>query len=56
MLNGDPVTFSDLAPNNGASLQVAQMFGDAPQCFFVSRQNSSALRVWTINNPITNPT
>ncbi len=56
MLNGNPVTFSDLAPDNGASLQVAQMFGDAPQCYFVSRQNSSALRVWTINNPITNPT
>lgn len=55
MLNGDPVTFSDLAPDNGASLQVAQMFGDAPQCYFVSRQNSSALRVWTINNPLTSP-
>lgn len=55
MLVGDPVTFSDLAPNNGASLQIAQMFGDAPQCYFISRQNTSSLRVWTINNPLTNP-
>ncbi|MFG0315070.1 MAG: hypothetical protein ACF8LL_12920, partial [Phycisphaerales bacterium] len=55
MLNGDPVTFSDLAPDNGASLQVAQMFGPAPQCYFVSRRNSSSLRVWTINDPINNP-
>ncbi len=55
MLVGDPVTFSDLAPDNGASLQVAQMFGDAPQCYFLSRQNSSALRVWTINDATTSP-
>lgn len=55
MLNGDPVSFSDIAPNNGASLQVAQMFGPAPQCYFVSRRNSSSLRLWTINDPIDNP-
>lgn len=55
MLNGDPVSFSDVAPNNGASLQVAQMFGPAPQCYFVSRRNSSSLRLWTINDPIDNP-
>jgi hypothetical protein len=47
--------FSDLAPNNGASLQVAQMFGPAPQCYFVSRRNSSSLRVWTINDPLGSP-
>lgn len=55
MLSGGPVTVFDIAPDNGASLQVAQMFGPAPQCFFVSRQNSSALRLWTINNPTTSP-
>lgn len=55
MLNGGAVTFNDLAPDNGASIQVAQMFGDAPQCYFVSRRNSSSLRVWTINDPINNP-
>lgn len=55
MLNGQPVTFTDLAPNNGASIQVAQMFGDAPQCYFVSRRNSSSLRVWTINDPLGSP-
>ncbi|MAO25011.1 MAG: hypothetical protein CMJ35_06180 [Phycisphaerae bacterium] len=55
MLNGDPVTFTDMAPNNGASLQVAQMFGDAPQCYFLSRDDSSSLMVWTINDPLTAP-
>lgn len=56
MLAGQPVTFADIAPQNGASLQVAQMFGPAPRCYFVSRRNSSALYVWTINDPLTNPT
>ena len=55
MLVGDPVVITDMAPNTGASLQVAQMFGSAPQCYFVSRDTSTALRIWTINNPLTSP-
>jgi len=55
MLTGDPVVITDFAPDNGASLQVAQMFGPAPQCYFVSRRDSSTLRVWTINDPVGNP-
>tara|TARA_R110002096_G_scaffold173781_5_gene348446 strand:- start:84683 stop:86509 length:1827 start_codon:yes stop_codon:yes gene_type:complete len=55
MLNGDPITILDLAPDAGGSLQVAQMFGDAPQCYFVSRATSTSLKLWTINNPLTAP-
>lgn len=55
MLSGQPVTFTDIAPGNGASLQIAQMFGDAPICYFVSRRNSNALYVWTILDPLGNP-
>ncbi len=55
MLVGDPVVITDFAPNNGASLQVAQMFGDAPQCFFVSRATSNILQIWTINDPLGSP-
>jgi len=55
MLVGDPVTVTDFAPNTGASLQVAQMFGDAPQCYFVSRFASNFLRIWTINDPLGSP-
>lgn len=56
MLVGGAVTITDIAPNTGASLQVAQMFGAAPQCYFVSRANSAGLRVWTINDPLGTPT
>jgi len=55
MLVGDPITFTDFAPNTGASLQVAQTFGSAPQCYFVSRQTNNSLRVWTINDPLNSP-
>jgi hypothetical protein len=55
MLNGDPVVITDLAPG-GASVQVAQMFGPSPQCFFLSRDSSTSMRVWTINDPLGTPT
>jgi len=55
MLVGDPVVITDMAPGNGASLQVAQMFGSAPQCFFVNRQTASSLNVWTITDPLGSP-
>lgn len=55
MLNGDPVTLFDIAPQSGASVQVAQMFGDAPNGVFVSRQSSTQLRIWTIDDPVTTP-
>jgi len=55
MLNGDPVTFTDIAPDQGGSAQVAQMFGDAPQCYFVSRRSSTQLWLWTINDPLGSP-
>jgi hypothetical protein len=55
MLTGDPVTFTDFAPDESASLQVAQMFGEAPQCYFVARESSGSMRVFTINNPLTDP-
>lgn len=55
MLAGDPVVMTDIAPNTGASLQVAQMFGDAPQCYFLSRFASNFLRIWTINDPLGSP-
>lgn len=56
MLAGDPVTIIDFAPNNGASLQVAQMFGDAPQCVFVSRWGETTMRLWTLIDPLGTPT
>ncbi len=55
MLVGDPVVMTDFAPDSGASLQVAQMFGDAPQCYFLSRRNSTSLYLWTINDPLGSP-
>lgn len=55
MLVGDPVVVTDIAPDNGASLQVAQMFGPSPQCYFLSRASSTSLRVWTINDPLGSP-
>ncbi|MGJ8637673.1 MAG: GC-type dockerin domain-anchored protein [Phycisphaerales bacterium] len=55
MLNGDPVELFDIAPQSGASVQVAQMFGDAPACAFVSRQSATQLRVWTIDDALTSP-
>ena len=55
MLDGQPVTFIDYAPNTGASLQVAQMFGPAPQCVFVSRWSDTSLRFWTLNDPLGTP-
>lgn len=55
MLVGGDVIVTDFAPDNGASLQVAQMFGSAPQCYFVSRASNTSLRVWTINDPLTTP-
>ncbi|MFK7759514.1 MAG: GC-type dockerin domain-anchored protein [Phycisphaerales bacterium] len=55
MLNGDPITFLDLAPNNGASIQVAQMFGDAPGPVFVSQVSNTQMRIWTFDTPLTTP-
>jgi hypothetical protein len=55
MLAGDPITVMDVVPDSGASVQVAQMFGDAPQPLFVSRAAVSSLKVWTIDNPLTAP-
>jgi len=55
MLTGSPVVVTDIAPDTGASLQVAQMSGPAPQCYFVSRASNSSLRVWTINDPLGSP-
>lgn len=55
MLSGQPVTMTDFAPSNGSSLQVAQMFGPAPSCYFLSRVSSAGLRLWTITNPLTDP-
>lgn len=55
MLAGAPITVMDIAPDAGASLQVAQMFGEAPQPYFVSRAATTSLKVWTINNPLTAP-
>lgn len=56
MLDGDPVVILDVAPDSGASLQAAQMFGDAPNCYFVSQANSTTLKLWTLEDPLTNPT
>jgi len=55
LLNGDPVQIADIAPDFNASVQVAQSYGTAPRCYFLSRESSSELRVWTINNPVTSP-
>ncbi|MCA9303261.1 MAG: hypothetical protein KC996_03980 [Phycisphaerales bacterium] len=52
LLNGDPVQIADIVPDFNASVQVAQSYGSAPRCFFLSRESSSELRVWTINNPL----
>jgi len=55
MLVGDPVVITDIAPDAGGSVQVAQMFGSAPQPYFVSRLSSTQLSVWTINDPLGSP-
>ena len=55
LLNGDPVLIADLVPDFSASVQVAQSYGTAPRCYFLSRETGASVRVWTINNPLTSP-
>jgi hypothetical protein len=55
LLNGDPVQIADIAPDFNASVQVAQSYGTAPRCYFLSRETGSSVRLWTINNPLTSP-
>lgn len=57
LLNGQTATFTDIRDPNTASVQAAQHFGgDNIAPYFVSRRNSTELRVTAINNPLTNPT
>ncbi len=55
MLSGQSATMTDFSPSSGSSLQAAQMFGDAPVCYFLSRVSDAGLRLWTITNPTTDP-
>lgn len=48
MLVGDPITFTDLRNNNGASAQVAQCLDSRTTPLFVSRQSQSKLRIESI--------
>ncbi|MBC8523076.1 hypothetical protein H8D29_04035 [PVC group bacterium] len=55
MLVGDPVVIADVRKQSHASMQCAQQYGVSPAAFFVSRENSTELRLASISNP-TNPT
>jgi hypothetical protein len=54
LLNGEPAVFTDLVASAG-SMQVAQMNGDAPIPYFVTRSGSNALRIWTVLDALTAP-
>ncbi len=56
LLNGQTATFTDIRDPSAASVQVAQHFGgDNVAPYFVSRQNTSELRITAINDALTNP-
>ena len=56
LLNGAPAVFTDIRDGNNASVQVAQHFGgDNSAPYFVSRINSTTLRLTALNNPFSNP-
>lgn len=52
MLSGLPVQISDIVPDFNSSVQVAQSYGTAPRCYFLSRSSSSSLRIWSIENAL----
>jgi len=54
LLSGQPAAFFDLQANAG-SMQAAQMNGDAPNPYFVTRSGNNALRLWTVTNPLSAP-
>lgn len=57
LLSGSPATFTDIRDANNASVQVAQHFGgDNAAPYFVSRVNSTTLRVTALDDPFANPT
>lgn len=56
MLVGDPVSFADIRKGSSASVQVAQLRGDGERTYFVSRDNSTALKIESMNDPLGNPT
>jgi len=55
LLTGDAVEFADLVDGSSASVQVAQMFGEAPRPFLVSLASSSSLKLTTIDDPLGTP-
>ncbi len=55
LLTGSPATFLDIRRGDAASVQAAQHFGDNPAAYFVSVQNSSQMRVWSVRTPTTSP-
>ena len=55
LLTGSPATFFDIRRGDAASVQVAQHFGDNPAAYFVSVENSSQMRVWSVRTPTTSP-
>lgn len=55
MLNGGAARILDVVPDSGASVQVAQGHGASPRCFFMSRSADTAVKLWTINDPLGSP-
>lgn len=56
MLSGGTASYATLRDGGTGSVQSAQQFGANNAAYFVSVQNSSALRVAAVRDPLTNPT
>jgi len=56
ILSGGAASFVDLAPGTDASVQVGQTHGDsAPRTYFISRSATTAVKLWTMNDPTGTP-
>lgn len=55
MLSGDPVSFNDLRDGGAASVQAAQHHDIPPAPYFVGVENTSTIRIHTIDDPFGTP-
>ena len=55
LLLGEPVQYTDLRAESGASVQVAQCFGNPPAPMFVSVYDNTRIKIQAIRDPLTEP-
>ncbi|MDG2424075.1 MAG: dockerin type I repeat-containing protein [Phycisphaerales bacterium] len=55
MLDGQPLTVTDVLDSSSASVQVAQCLDSRDSTLFVSRNNSTSIRLQTIQDPLGTP-